>query len=452
MERIFSPCTRLFDLLESQGHRVPPEELRELNLDVSSDEFLSAERALTYADLYAMLGNEDTVAWLTSHAAVVRAHDTRGKLWGQLDDSRLSFRVDGKEIHALARFPEHLLDICDVVLRLLAASVVHSVILDSWYGALISSPSLAYLIEQCQSLKFLSLMDLEMDENHCRALGAYSRPGLEIVLISCKLTNAGTSALAEVLGRNQGPTELVRCVIDNIVIADGLRGNSRLKLFRALISSSPENDGNRQALAIAGALGENKGLIELNLGYGRRVNDETWGAICDSVKKHPTLEVFNFQPTFNDRTMTPAALTSRIQALVNMLKVNKSIHTIQLPDRYSQHELFRGSVIPYLETNRLRPRVLAIQKTRPITYRTKVLGRALLAVRTDVNSFWMLLSGNPEVAFPSTTATTTLATNLPTPATVGASANAAPVVATGSTTAASNVVVPAAGQKRKACP
>jgi hypothetical protein len=41
---------------------------------------------------------------------------------------------------------------------------------------------------------------------------------------------------------------------------------------------------------------------------------------------------------------------------------------------------------------------------------------------------------------------------LPTPATVGASANAAPVVATtGSTTAASNVVAAAAGQKRKAC-
>jgi hypothetical protein len=40
-----------------------------------------------------------------------------------------------------------------------------------------------------------------------------------------------------------------------------------------------------------------------------------------------------------------------------------------------------------------------------------VLGRALLAARTDANSIWMLLSANPEVAFPSTAA------NLPTPAT-----------------------------------
>ena len=33
-----------------------------------------------------------------------------------------------------------------------------------------------------------------------------------------------------------------------------------------------------------------------------------------------------------------------------------------------------------------------------------MLRRALLAVRTDPNWFWMLLSGNAEVAFPSTTA------------------------------------------------
>jgi hypothetical protein len=136
-----------------------------------------------------------------------------------------------------------------------------------------------------------------------------------------------------------------------------------------------------------------------------------------------------------------------------MLKVNMSIHTISLPDFYIKHELFRGSVIPYLETNRLRPRVLAIQKTRPITYRAKVLGRALLAVRTDVNSFWMILSGNPEVAFASTTATTTLATNLPTPAAAVAAVTATrPASTTGASAAAASVATPSACQKRKTRP
>ncbi len=149
--------------------------------------------------------------------------------------------------------------------------------------------------------------------------------------------------------------------------------------------------------------------------------------------------------------------------------------------------MYRESVIPFLETNRLRPRLLAIQKTRPIAYRAKVLGQALLAVRTDPNRFWMLLSGNAEVAFPSTTATTTPSANLPTRATavatsataVGASVkSASTTTTTGSlpraasaaatsagipstasasdafastptVTTAANVVTSSAGQKRK---
>jgi hypothetical protein len=72
MERLFSPCTRLHDLLEGQFLGAS-EGLQELNLDVSTDDLLSAERAFTYADLYGELENEDTVAWLTPHAAVARA-------------------------------------------------------------------------------------------------------------------------------------------------------------------------------------------------------------------------------------------------------------------------------------------------------------------------------------------------------------------------------------------
>jgi hypothetical protein len=147
-----------------------------------------------------------------------------------------------------------------------------------------------------------------------------------------------------------------------------------------------------------------------------------------SLKTHPTLEVLDLAAYTDLYAATaPALLESLIQALLDMMKVNMSIHTIHLDDCDSEHELFRGSVIPYLETNRLRPRVRAIQKTRPIAYRAKVLGRALLSARTNVNSFWILLSGNPEVAFLSTTATTTLASDLPTPATAVATSNAAPV-------------------------
>jgi hypothetical protein len=417
MEQLFSPRTRLQDM-DSRFHH--PELLQELNLNVSTEELLSAERAFTYADLYAMLGNGDTVAQLTPHAAVVRACRTAMRYWKLLGESyRLCFSADGKEdIMALARSPEHLLEICDVVLRLLTVSVVQSVRLNYWsslYGTFFNAPTLAYLMEQCQSLKCLSLHNLEMDENHCRVLGAYSRPGLEIVLVCCKITSAGASALAEVLGRSQGPTKLDSCFIDNSVLADGLRGNSRMKYLRPRLSGNGDV-GNRGVLAIADALRENKGLVNLDLLHTFTMTDEMWDAVCDCLKTHPTLQVLSLQ---SEWALPPTDLKPRVQALVDMMKVNTSIHTIHLDACYSEHELYRRSVIPFLETNRFRPRLLAIQKTRLITYRSKVLERALLAVRTDLNRFWMLLSGNVEVAFASTIATTIVAAavNLPAPAT-----------------------------------
>jgi hypothetical protein len=80
------------------------------------------------------------------------------------------------------------------------------------------------------------------------------------VVDCCRLTNAGTSALTEVIGRNQGPTKLDCIEIDIVALADGLRGNSRLKSLSLQVSRSLE-DGNREVLVIAGALQENKGLV-----------------------------------------------------------------------------------------------------------------------------------------------------------------------------------------------
>jgi hypothetical protein len=268
--------------------------------------------------------------------------------------------------------------------------------------------------------------------------------GQTIVLSHCKLTRAGTSALAEVLGRDQGPTKFDLCQLDNSVLANGLRGKSPLRSLKSRISNSPEV-GNRELQAIAGALRENQDLVDLNLGIWS-VSDETWGVVCDSLKTHPTLEVLDLSSTLATGMMAPAVITSRIQSLLDMIKVNMSIHTINSDPHYSQHVLFREPVIPFLKTNRFRPRLLIIQKIRSIAYRAKVLGRALLSARTDANSFWMLLSGNPEVAFPSATATTTPAfTSLPT----SAAAAATRAASTASASAAANVTTPASGQKRK---
>jgi hypothetical protein len=470
MERLFSPCTRYRDLEESRGFAPPPESLRELNLNVSADEFLSSERDFTCADLYTMLGNGETIAWLTPHAFIAPADTGSSGILYRRESIKCRFRfiVDGKPIVAFARSSEALSVICDVFLRLVAASVVHSVLLSrsSRDGTSINAATLAYLMEQCQSLKTLTLRYLALDVDHCSVLGTYSRPDLEIELLHCVITGAGAIALAEVLGRNQGPTRLDYCEIDNLVIANGLRGNSRLKSFSPYFWGDLDIR-NRQLLAIVDAIRENKGLVEWRLRcHGIMVmNDETWDAICDSLKTHPTLEVLDLSTIYQDAAAAPAGIRSRVQALLGMMEVNTSIHTIDLHDHYSQHEIFRESVVPYLETNRFRQHVRAIQKTLPIPYRAKVLGRALLAARNDPNPLWMLISGNAEVAFPSTTASTTPAASLPMPATAAPTSNATVVAATAAVTvtgtqlsssigvsAVDIVAIPTACQKRKTRP
>jgi hypothetical protein len=445
MERSFSPCTRYRD---SQGGHA--DLLRELKLDVSTEELLSAERAFTYADLYAMLENGDTVVWLTPHAHVVRAD---GRLaWRRSYDYSFRLNVDGQTISAVARSSEAFLEILDIVRRLLLAdaSQVYELKLTNVCRhdeVLFNAPSFAYLVEQCQSLKALTLDNLTLDEDHCHVLGNFSKPGLEIELYNCRISSVAAEALAEVLGRNQGPTSLNRCHVDYSVLANGLRGNSRLKLFRSRLFTRDARANVQEFLAIAGALKENKGLVDLNLWHALRISDETWYPLCDSLKTHPTLQVLSLSEEFGG-SPSPSVLTPRIQALVDMLKVNMSMHTLHLNTCYSEHGLFQTSAIPYLESNRLRPRVRAIQKARPIAYRCKVLGRALLAVRTDPNHFWMLLSGNTEIAFPPTTATTAAAVSLP--ITTATNADVSTAAATGAST--SDVATPTINQKRKAHP
>jgi hypothetical protein len=82
---LFSPRTRLNDLLESKVQfddsedeelRQDFENVKELKLAVSTQELRSAEterRGFAYADMYAMLGNGDTIAWFTPSVYIVRA-------------------------------------------------------------------------------------------------------------------------------------------------------------------------------------------------------------------------------------------------------------------------------------------------------------------------------------------------------------------------------------------
>jgi type 1 glutamine amidotransferase len=108
-----------------------------------------------------------------------------------------------------------------------------------------------------------------------------------------------------------------------------LRGNSRLKSSKTRIEV-----GKQELVAIASALKENKGLVGLDLMHDFSMSDDTWGAICDSLKAHPAIEVLDLRPAGGMAALAPAVLKSQIQALVDMLKVDMSIHTIRLQPDY----------------------------------------------------------------------------------------------------------------------
>jgi hypothetical protein len=88
-----------------------------------------------------MLESEDTVAWLTPHAAIVRVDGRAGDYVLMLGGSacQFAFTVDSKAIVVVASSLEALSEICDVVIRLLAVSVVHSVILNNWSSSALST-------------------------------------------------------------------------------------------------------------------------------------------------------------------------------------------------------------------------------------------------------------------------------------------------------------------------
>jgi hypothetical protein len=105
--------------------------------------------------------------------------------------------------------------------------------------------------------------------------------------------------------------------------------NTRLKSLREFCISSTYEVANREILAIASALRDNKGLVDLAISPDTAMGDESWGAICDFLKtlKHPTLQVLDLETILSDG-VAPAVLNLRIQvlvqALVDMLKVNMS--------------------------------------------------------------------------------------------------------------------------------
>jgi hypothetical protein len=185
---------------------------------------------------------------------------------------------------------------------------------------------------------------------------------------------------------------LSHCRIDTRHLADALRGNN------SVTTLAPHEDcSDEERLILVSALGENEGLVTLDLDVVP-ITDEMWIALWQAVARHPNLEKLvlpQYISTWRDGT-TDVQKTLRMQAMVDALGVNSVLHTIELRRRAFDEEILDSTVYPLLLANRYRPRIRDIAKKEG-PWRRKLLGRAFGSVSRNPALIWMFLSGNANV-------------------------------------------------------
>jgi hypothetical protein len=198
-----------------------------------------------------------------------------------------------------------------------------------------------------------------------------------------------------------GPIRLRGCGIDCHVLVAALEGNSRVtRLKLAPDRAGATSDAEKRV--IFRSLAENKSLLVLDL-IGCSIIDENWTVLYQSLKGHPTLTNLNLSsPPRAQNVPHDERKTQRVRVPVAMVQENQVLNSIYLDQDERDEQIYAESILPRLETNLYRPRVLGIKKVG-IALRRPLLGRALQtdAVRSKYNLLWMFLSGNRDVVLQS---------------------------------------------------
>jgi hypothetical protein len=295
---------------------------------------------------------------------------------------------------------------CNFLVRLLAASEQDDVCITGSYNANVPSPcpplsgqTLSLFFQESRvSLRKVTLFRMVLSVDQCLALATMSsRLDVEVTIQSCCLVDGAAGAFVECLQSDRGPVELHNCKIDSRIIASALTGNSRV----TRIKPSPVTNDADMAILFA-ALASNRGLLDLVL-HDHAISDDNWTIMCESLKAHPTLTSLNLNSTSPSNPTGRSLLTGeqkqqRTRLLAEMVQHNTLLHTICLWEGQRDQQIYTEDILPYLETNRYRPRVHASRKA-DISLRRALLGRALQtkSVRNDSNLLWIFISGNADV-------------------------------------------------------
>jgi hypothetical protein len=89
---------------------------------------------------------------------------------------------------------------------------------------------------------------------------------------------------------------------------------------------------------------------------------------------------------------------------VEMLKVNKCIGHIGIGSELRDNSIWQNKVKPRLEINKLRHRIVAVQKAQD-PMRAPLFGRAVHAVNDNETFLYMMVKGNIDLVVHSMTTT-----------------------------------------------
>jgi hypothetical protein len=387
IEALFRPTARFQGLLQEGWTEV------ELLPGLTLENVLAS--GVTWEDFHRFLYHK--VAWAASDVFVCSGY------MSGLGESLLSLRVDVSFDVRVNVTPgtaaAAATATCDFMVRLLATSEEHAVNISGNIAAApppLSGAGLSLFFQESRScLRRVTLRDMALNEDLCRALATMSRLDVELEIINCWPADDAAGAFAECLQSGRGPVELIHCVIDNQIIASALTGKSRVT---KLVLDSGRTNGADMAVLFA-ALANNSGLVELDV-CNQYISGDNWSILCESLKAHPTLTRLDLRisipgsQTGGRRRLPDGQKARRTRLLAVMMKENIVLHTIRVSEHERDEQIYIAEILPRLQTNLYRPRVLAVKKTKERPFREKVLGRALFCVKSNPNLVWMFLSEN----------------------------------------------------------
>jgi hypothetical protein len=290
---------------------------------------------------------------------------------------------------------------CDFLLRLVATSELSEVVISGEFPFNVATPLSGtglslFFQESPKQLRRVKFFGHRFNADQCRAIATMSRIDVELKIDQCSLAEAdpeAEAAFVDFLQSSGGPLRLHECFVDGRIMARGLAGQSRATHL-CIQFDSLEN-----ASEMFRALADNMSLLELNL-EGNDISKANWRTICQSLVANPSLLNINLQRT-NPRaqngltvSLSDEAKKERTRAIADMLAENTVLKTIQLLAVERDEIIYRDSILPRLEMNAHRPRIVAVNAIDDMPFRQKVLYRALVRVRRNPDLVWTFLSQN----------------------------------------------------------